>query len=264
MSLKSRFPFRVGTTSYILHDDLLPNVDFLADKVEDVQLLLFEVDGLSSLPDAATASRLRGMAEAHGLGYTVHLPLDLEFGCPRRCEASVEKAVRCVRSVDPVGAHSFVLHLPGEVGAAAATRREWADCACRSLEALGRAAGSMEVLAVENLERFPLDFLDPVLERLPVSLCADVGHLLYDCVDPLPFLRHWAGRVRVVHLHGIAGRDHKSIGHIPPAQLDGILRTLADTGFGGTLVMEVFGLDDFNGSVAAMQAALGRGIFQNT
>ena len=36
--------FRLGTTSYIIPDEILPNVRFLAGKVQDVELVLFEVD----------------------------------------------------------------------------------------------------------------------------------------------------------------------------------------------------------------------------
>ena len=37
-------PFRIGTTSYIIPDDILPNVRFLAGRVKDVELVLFDID----------------------------------------------------------------------------------------------------------------------------------------------------------------------------------------------------------------------------
>ncbi|MCU0508776.1 MAG: sugar phosphate isomerase/epimerase, partial [Anaerolineae bacterium] len=36
--------FRVGTTSYIVPDNILPNVEYLAPLVDDVELVLFETD----------------------------------------------------------------------------------------------------------------------------------------------------------------------------------------------------------------------------
>jgi len=57
-SLKNRFPFRLGTTSYILPADLLMNVEFLADRVDDIELVLFESDDMTNLPDAATVRAL--------------------------------------------------------------------------------------------------------------------------------------------------------------------------------------------------------------
>jgi len=51
--IKDRFPFRLGTTSYIVPADLMPNVVFLSPLVDDVELVLFESDTISNLPDAA-------------------------------------------------------------------------------------------------------------------------------------------------------------------------------------------------------------------
>jgi len=39
-----RTPFRVGATSYVLPDHILPNVEYLAPMVDDVELVLFETD----------------------------------------------------------------------------------------------------------------------------------------------------------------------------------------------------------------------------
>ena len=48
------YPFRLGTTSYIIPNSILPNVRYLADKVKDIELVLFESDdGISNFPDAA-------------------------------------------------------------------------------------------------------------------------------------------------------------------------------------------------------------------
>jgi len=75
------FPFRLGTTSYIVPDDILPNVRFLADQAQDIELVLFEVDdGTNNLPSAETVAEMQALAAAHNLSYTVHLPLDLRLG----------------------------------------------------------------------------------------------------------------------------------------------------------------------------------------
>jgi len=51
-------PFRIGTTSYIIPDEIIPNVRFLAARVEDVELVLFEADeGMNNLPGAAPSTR---------------------------------------------------------------------------------------------------------------------------------------------------------------------------------------------------------------
>ncbi len=69
--------FRLGTTSYIWPAEIVPNVHRLGPLVDDVELVLFEADDYSNLPDSATVDCLRALADEHDLSYTVHLPLDL-------------------------------------------------------------------------------------------------------------------------------------------------------------------------------------------
>jgi hypothetical protein len=62
-SLKNRFPFRTGATSYIIPAELLPNVNFLAGKVDDIELVLFESDEITNLPETATVKALNKTAD---------------------------------------------------------------------------------------------------------------------------------------------------------------------------------------------------------
>ncbi|RPH56394.1 MAG: sugar phosphate isomerase/epimerase, partial [Chloroflexi bacterium] len=214
------YPFRLGTTSYIIPADILPNIHYLAGKVRDVELVLFEVDdGPSNLPPPEQIAELFTLAAAHDLTYTVHLPLDLRLaddGSPRH--ASLDKArrvIECTRALEP---WAYVLHLDGrvvQVNPAPEALQTWQDQAVQSLEMVGGWAGGLEKLAVENLETYPLDFYEPIFARLPVSRCVDVGHLWLDDYDPVAYLRNALPRTRVIHIHGIAERDHRSLAFAP-------------------------------------------------
>ena len=64
------YPFRLGTTSYIIPAGLLENIRYLAGKVQDVELVLFDVDGgPSNLPTPAQVSELSGLAADHDLTF---------------------------------------------------------------------------------------------------------------------------------------------------------------------------------------------------
>lgn len=109
-------PFRLGTTSYIIPDDILPNVRYLAGKVDDVELVLFEVDdGPNNLPTRETINELKNAAASHGLTFTVHLPLDLRLGDGGdENHASLIKArkvIDCTHDLNPL---AYVLHLDGK------------------------------------------------------------------------------------------------------------------------------------------------------
>jgi sugar phosphate isomerase/epimerase len=259
--------FRLGTTSYIIPDDILPNVRYLAGKAQDVELVLFEVDdGANNLPSPEVVAELGVLAETHALTYTVHLPLDLRLGAGGdEGHASVVKARTVIERTRALNPWAYVLHLDGrELLAALASGADvaqqaaaWQDQAVRALELVSGWAGGADRLAVENLERYPLDFWTPVLERVPVSRCVDIGHLWLDHHDPLPFLQAAMPRTRVIHLHGIGQRDHQSLGLVPAAQLNPVIDYLGEV-YTGVLTLEVFGEADFNTSVAALNASLSR------
>ncbi len=255
-------PFRLGTSSYIIPDDILPNARYLAGKIRDIELVLFEVDdGPNNLPSQEVLDELGKLASVFDLTFTVHLPLDLklaEDGSTR--DASLIKAKRVIDTTRQLNPWAYVLHLDGrEVRHATDpdVLRRWQDQAVRALEVVAEWAGGPEKLAVENLEGYPPDFNQPVLDRIPVSRCVDVGHLWLDGVPVLPYLEKALPRTRVIHMHGIAERDHSSISHVPPAELDAVLRKLV-ADYRGVLTLEIFSEADFLSSLPAIQSSLER------
>jgi len=236
--------YRLGATSYVWPADILPNVRHLGPLVDDVELVLFEVDGHSNLPDRAVVAELRELAEEHDLSYTVHLPLDLDLAQPLSL-AQAKKVIGCTRDLSP---WAYVLHLDGravEGEPASAVLARWRDDAARLLEKVAAMAGGGERLCVENLENYAPEAFLPLLDRLPVGLCVDVGHLWLTGRAPLPFLQDHLPRTRVVHLHGVGERDHQSLQHQGTAQVAPLLDLLAARGYDGVLTLEVFGREDF-------------------
>jgi len=256
------FPFRLGTSSYIIPDDILPNVRYLAGKVRDVELVLFEVDdGPNNLPSQPVLDELIQLAGLYDLTYTVHLPLDLklaEDGSTR--DASLVKAKRVIDLTRQLHPWAYVLHLDGKEvrhSTDPAVLLHWQDQAVRALEIVAEWVGGPEKLAVENLEGYPPDFNQPVLDRIPVSRCIDIGHLWLDNVPVLPYLEKALPRTRVIHLHGIGERDHSSLSHVPAPELDAVFQKLT-ADYRGVLTLEIFSEPDFLTSLAALQASLER------
>lgn len=260
--------FRLGATSYIIPADILLNARYLAGRVRDIELVLFEVDdGQNNLPTPEVVAELAALGQAHDLTYTVHLPLDLRLGAGggegHLSLAKARRVIDCTRALEP---WAYVLHLDGRdvvKGAGGEQLAEWQAHSRRALDIVAGWAGGAEKLAVENLERYPLDFIQPVLDAVPVSRCVDIGHLWVDGHDPLPYLRAALPRTRVIHLHGLAERDHKSLAHVPPEQLYPVVALLLRERYAGVVTLEIFDQDDFHSSLAAFeracQAAQGQG-----
>ena len=251
-------PFRIGTTSYIIPADILPNVNFLAGKVQDVELVLFEVDdGENNLPDEDTIMQMKHIADLNKLTYTVHLPLDLKLGGSEgERKASIRKAHQVINNTKTLHPFAYVLHLDGKDLRSQFPSQPWREWTMRTRDGLMEMVSLMKdpaLLAVENLDGYPPDFWDEALADMPVSRCVDVGHLWRDGRDPLPYLREHIRRTRVIHIHGVAERDHKSLAHVPPQELLAVLQLLMDTDYQGVLTLEVFGEKDFNSSMRALQ-----------
>jgi sugar phosphate isomerase/epimerase len=256
-------PFRLGTTSYIIPDEILPNVRFLAGQVRDIELIFFELDdGLNNLPDESNLSELRRIGADHDLSFTVHLPLDLDLGAAgAEREKTLGKAQRVISTVDSLNPWAYVLHLDGaglrqnlHTDAASA----WLERAAQTLEILSRWAGSSDRLAVENLDGYPADFSQPLVEMLTTSQCVDIGHLWKDRVDPIPYLKARLPHTRVIHLHGIGERDHQSLAHMAAHQVDDVIGLLISTPYTGVATLEVFSESDLSGSLHTIQGSLSR------
>src|SRR5512147_2606213 len=148
------YPFRFGTTSYIIPDDILPNARYLAGKVRDIELILFEVDdGPNNLPSPEIIDELAQIAAQYDLTYTVHLPLDLKLGeAGSGQDVSLLKAQRvidCTRGLEP---WAYVLHLDGRAVRTSTDTAALARCqdqSVRALEIVAGWAGAAEKLAVE-------------------------------------------------------------------------------------------------------------------
>ena len=254
------FPFRLGTSSYIIPADILPNVQYLAGKVRDIELVLFEVDdGQNNLPSPEVLDELIRLARLYDLTYTVHLPLDLKLGADgSEQDVSLVKARRVIELTQRLDPWAYVLHLDGRDVRDSQDEQvlhHWQDQAVRALEIVAGWAGGPEKLAVENLERYPPDFTQPVLDRIPVSRCVDIGHLWLDGVPVLPYLEKALPRTRVIHMHGIGERDHASLSHVDPQELEPVFRMLLSN-YRGVLTLEVFSEPDFLSSIEAIDRTL--------
>lgn len=248
---------RIGTTSYIYPADIITNVRKLAGRVRDIEVVIFELDNRwNNLPDAKTVSEMASVASDNGMTYTVHLPLDLTLGADDNKE-SIEKALRVINAtlgLSPVG---FVIHLEEQCAKPINHMTKWMENSLASLEILGRETGDLGKLCVENLESHSPDMIDGILDRSEVSCCIDVGHLWKQGLDPVPILGKWLPRATVVHIHGIEGRDHKSLSLMSPERLDPVVKELA-MDFQGVVTLEVFSEEDFVTSSQAINEALER------
>jgi sugar phosphate isomerase/epimerase len=247
LHLSMLFPFRLGTTSYIYEDDLIGNVRRLGPLVDDIELVLFDtMDYGTNIPDAATVAELNRLAAAHHLTFTVHLPEDIWPG-----NGSLEKAARAIDATRALHPHAYIVHFDGRTLGDDIT--PWQHHTAAALDAVIAMVGDPALVCAENLERWNPELFDDLVAAAGVARCVDIGHLWLEHRDPLPYLTRHLPSSRVVHLHGIAERDHASLEHVPFDDVFDIIYLLLDNRFAGVVTLEVFSEADFFGSLQVLE-----------
>ena len=262
MSCKKQFPFRVGTTSYIIPDEIIPNIEYLKDKVDDVELVLFESDEMSNLPSDDDIAKLQDIGEGYDLTYSIHLPLDVYLGSADTAirERSVEKCRRVIELTQVLNPSAYVMHAEAGPGIningfSDREKKGFAHNFHASLERLfsGISVQSSE-FCVETLN-YPLEILDDVVSSFGLSVTLDIGHLELYGYPVRGHLGKYLSRARVLHMHGIKeGKDHKGLQYMRPEILNMVMQVLFENPDSKRVfTMEVFTEKDFKSSCAELR-----------
>jgi sugar phosphate isomerase/epimerase len=235
--VKGRFPFKLGTTSYVYPSDILTNVRLLAGRVDAVQLVLFEGD-YSSIPTPADMHELLLIGRDNDLRYIVHFPIDYRLGDPdegvRRL--ALDQHSRIADLTAPI-AHGFVVH--AEAARYDDAALSWFDAAFGVLRE--RIPGAIP-LCLENLNPW-FNRNDPVRRKHSLHACIDIGHLLLQAGDIEQHWQRYHSESPVIHLHGCRdGRDHQSLSVNETPVNDALRRLLM--AYHGTVILELFSTPD--------------------
>ncbi|NCC65869.1 MAG: sugar phosphate isomerase/epimerase, partial [Spirochaetia bacterium] len=216
---------RVGTTSYILPDDILPNVHFLKDKVDDIELVLFESGDMSNLPTKETIKALKDIGSESDLSYTIHFPLDIFPGSDSRRERTafvdtLHRIIDLCMDLDPFG---YVLHLtPQKYGQLPAKNVDrWLDNLESSLQHFFETTSlDSRMLCAETLS-YPFALVQPLVDQFDLSVTLDIGHVWLMGYDAEQAVHSLLDRTRICHLHGVANNhDHLSLSEGDDTQID--------------------------------------------
>jgi sugar phosphate isomerase/epimerase len=225
-------------------------VRYLADKVDDIELVLFESDEFSNIPDFETVKQLCTLADEHKLTYTIHLPLDAYLGSAEETvrQSAVAKCLRIIERMDAVKPFSYVVHFHGDKrgNLPSADMNCWLDQHRHSIRDLLKYVYP-QMLAVETLD-YPYELIESIVCEYDLATCMDIGHILI-CNHPLDkYLEKYLLRTRVIHLHGVYNqKDHVDISHIEQKLLAKLMETFYASAnqINRVLTLEIFSEEDF-------------------
>jgi len=228
---------RLSVPSYVVPGTYVENLRFLEERTtqRDVELLFFIYDDDTRALLAAERRDIESYSPR--FGFTVHMPDSVEASHEELLEATAGYA------------STFVIHPPradDDLPAFVELMDEWR----------GRYGPDRFLLENTRLARF--DAADRALadsEYGPPRLCADIGHLRVEGVEPSAWVVERAGRVAEMHVHGYDGRSD----HVPFAAGE---RWLADLepfvrSFGGVVEMELFSWPQLAAASAILRDAWG-------
>jgi len=237
------FGIKVGVSSYVWPAGYSENVRRLSGIVGEVQLLAYEPMEKSPVSDEEIETL--GKLKTGGMSYSLHLPAPTGLATPGgRPETAVAGVINRFR---PLGICNYVLHVEKNGGAFDAALA--AERIAQILDATGVAA---ETICVENLVGTPYRELWDAVEHTGVSICFDIGHLLYEGGDPMDFMNRYGARIRMAHIHGIADRDHRPLWHIPEELFGDIIGKLVELKPRGAMIIENFSLEDITQSLECL------------
>lgn len=257
MLYKNKFPFRIGSTSYVIPDELLPNVQYMADKVDDIELVLFEAENESNLPDERVVSSLQTIAKEHDITYSVHFPIDRKAGAKSATERQLllKRMISIITLTKNLPISSYILHLEGLCDEFDTTERNrWHTAVHRFCEQLiTKVAIEPSLIAVENLSYQPLLHHD-IVTHYGFSHCIDVGHLWLQNINWEFYIKQTLPLTKVIHFHGVNKQmqDHVSLlDHAKQEQFNTLITLLR--GYSGVITLEVFSESNTFRSLATLK-----------
>jgi sugar phosphate isomerase/epimerase len=252
---------RLGTTSYILPDEILPNVRYLAPLVDDIELVLFESEGQDNYPSPLVIAQLQELAQKHDLTYTVHFPLDVFPGSrdEKERKRTIETYLKVLSLTSALDPFAYVLHLTPDTWSSLPSREIslWQQALDESLtEFLAQTSLDPSMFCVETLS-YPFSYVLPLVEKHNLSITLDIGHIWLMGYDAAEACSSLLSRTRVCHLHGVKdGKDHQSLEVGEAKDIAFFLAALAKQASDGkerVLTLEVFSDYDFSTSLSELE-----------
>ena len=257
---RGEFPFKLATTSYIYPDRIIPNVTLLAPFFDEIELILFESETQDNFPNEEDIRTLTNLFFHHGMGFNIHLPLDIFLG-DRSEEVrfnGVSIAKRLIERILPLDPSVYILHFDNrnKNGQDEIDVKTWQSHITRSSEEILENGIEPNRISIETLG-YPYEWVEDIVKKFGFSICLDIGHILTFGYDLEHYLEKYLPRTTMIHLHGFRnGIDHLGIDLLPESVLELIFSHLRD--YHGIVSLEVFSIDDLKRSLITLEEKWGK------
>ena len=252
-SYKGVYPFKLGTTSFIYPDHIIPNVEMLGKYLDEIELLLFE-SASDSLPSKQEITTLVSLAKELDLTYNIHLPTDIFLGDnnPSIRSYAVDIIKRIIDLTAPLAASTHTLHLIyDETSNGKTSVKKWQEFIYKSMEQLISSGINGEAISIETL-MYPFEWVENIITAFNFSICMDIGHLILQHADLETFFSRYSDIISIIHLHGVRNlRDHLPLDKLSEKEIGPVFNILKK--FAGVVSLEVFSYKDLTTSLQFLE-----------
>lgn len=247
-----KYPFRLGCTSYVYPEELLPNVEKTAPLFDDIEIVLFESEGVTNFPSSQDITTLSRIGEKHNTTFTIHFPIDKKAASPDPKERSdyLKQMVRIVDLTSELKPYAFLLHLEG--ASRDVSPEDWlVNSRAFCMQAHHALGIHWKKMCIENLG-YPYLWNSHILQEFGGHYAFDVGHALRYGENLDSVSAFLLPKTKVIHLHGWNGeKDHLSLKKSDQGILKRFIRKWL-SGYTGVLTLEVFSESDTFESVEVL------------
>ena len=259
--IKSPRLFRLGTTSFIVPDHIIPNVIKLGFFFDEIELLVFESDPLDVLPSKEDVKTLLSLSRDLNLTYNIHLPTDVSLSdeSAQKRQVAVDTLLSVMDRLAPLNPSTHTLHLemPRDVRQDAEDSNKmenWIKSTRKGLALFLSGISDPGIISIETLD-YPFSYIEPLIRDFHLSVCLDAGHQIRYGYDFFQTFDTHRSRIPVIHLHGVdcsggGKRDHKALDALSEDEIRRINKVLET--FRGVVSLEVFNLENLNRSLLAL------------
>ncbi len=225
--MKNHFPFRLGTTCFILNEDMLTNIHFLKSKVDHIELFTYENGAIATPSETSLTIELLDIADEFDLTYSVHLPIGLKLGSPdnNKRKEGVDAVLRAIDATLSLKPLAWDLHLEQNY-MNQPPDASWQDACILSLEELKMNGADPSRIGIETLG-FAYEPIVPILDQTGFAVTLDMGHVWFGALNEDYYLEEILPRAVSFHLHGFSEQqDHKGLHLIDCKSLQRFLTAL--------------------------------------
>ncbi len=258
ISEKPEKPFKLGTTSFIFPDEIIPNVKKLGPFFDEIEILTFESQPAFVLPSKDDVESLLDLSRRYDINYNIHLPIDVSLtseshGIRQKAKDTLLKVITLFEPICPT-THTLHLEMPLELTNDMGNLNKlekWKKSTRQGLESLLRDIGNPGIISIETLD-YPFSLIETMVDEFNLSVCIDAGHQIKYDHDLLQTFGNYKSRTSIIHLHGVAFledevKDHTSLDQLPERYLSQVQIMLES--FNGVVSLEVFNLENLNRSL---------------